>query len=64
MKIVDWGREVMAGWVRATVLQGDPEWARELFAWDPLADLLAALPPPSRRSSRPTSSGGTAWTVN
>ncbi|MDP9866877.1 MULTISPECIES: DUF5691 domain-containing protein [Streptosporangium] len=45
MKIVDWGREVMAGWVRATVLQGDPEWARELFAWDPLADLLAALPP-------------------
>ncbi|WP_371784600.1 DUF5691 domain-containing protein [Streptosporangium subroseum] len=45
MKIVDWGREVMAGWVRATVLQGDPEWARELFASDPLADLLAALPP-------------------
>ncbi|GAA3089005.1 DUF5691 domain-containing protein [Streptosporangium carneum] len=44
MKIADWGREVMAGWVRATVLQGDPEWARELFAWDPLADLLAALP--------------------
>ncbi|MEV8633520.1 DUF5691 domain-containing protein [Streptosporangium sp. NPDC051023] len=44
MKIVDWGREVVAGWVRATVLQGDPDWARALFAWDPLADLLAALP--------------------
>ncbi|MER5646542.1 DUF5691 domain-containing protein [Streptosporangium sp. NPDC002524] len=44
MRIVDWGREVMAGWVRASVLQGDPEWALELFAWDPLADLLAALP--------------------
>ncbi|WP_440100182.1 DUF5691 domain-containing protein [Streptosporangium sp. H16] len=44
MKIVDWGREVMAGWVRASVLQADPEWALELFAWDPLADLLAALP--------------------
>ncbi|MFF5207465.1 DUF5691 domain-containing protein [Streptosporangium sp. NPDC000396] len=44
MKVVDWGREVMAGWIRATVLQGDPEWARELFAWDPLADLLASLP--------------------
>ncbi|MEV4250602.1 DUF5691 domain-containing protein [Streptosporangium canum] len=50
MKIVDWGREVMAGWVRATVLQGDPEWARELFAWDPLADLLAALPPAEQES--------------
>ncbi|MEU8385471.1 DUF5691 domain-containing protein, partial [Streptosporangium sp. NPDC048865] len=44
LKIVDWGREVMAGWVRAAVLQGDPEWALELFTWDPLADLLAALP--------------------
>ncbi len=44
MKVVDWGREVMAGWVRAAVLQGDPGWARELFAHDPLADLLAALP--------------------
>ncbi|MGJ6964022.1 DUF5691 domain-containing protein [Streptosporangium sp. G11] len=44
MKIVDWGREIMAGWVRASVLQGDPEWALELFASDPIADLLAALP--------------------
>ncbi|MFF5245183.1 DUF5691 domain-containing protein [Streptosporangium sp. NPDC000095] len=44
MKVVDWGRELMAGWVRASVIQGDPEWALELFAWDPLADLLAALP--------------------
>nr|WP_260408152.1 DUF5691 domain-containing protein [Planomonospora venezuelensis] len=44
MKIVDWGREVTAGWVRAAVLQGDPQWARELFGSDPLADLLAVLP--------------------
>ncbi|WP_329083703.1 DUF5691 domain-containing protein [Streptosporangium sp. NBC_01469] len=44
MKIVDWGREIRAGWVRAAVLQEDPEWAMELFAWDPIADLLAALP--------------------
>ncbi|GIH92642.1 hypothetical protein Psi01_32720 [Planobispora siamensis] len=44
MEVVDWGREVMAGWVRAAVLQGDPVWARELFDWDPLADLLAVLP--------------------
>ncbi|MBG0817268.1 hypothetical protein HS045_24315 [Planomonospora sp. ID82291] len=43
-KIPDWEREVVAGWVRATVLQGDPAWARELFARDPLADLLAVLP--------------------
>lgn len=44
-RIPDWDREVKAGWVRAAVLQGDPGWARALFAWDPLADLLAALPP-------------------
>lgn len=44
LRIVDWGREVTAGWVRAAVLQGDLEWARELFVWDPLADLLAVLP--------------------
>jgi hypothetical protein len=43
-KIPDWEREVTAGWVRATVLQGDPGWARELFDRDPLADLLAVLP--------------------
>ncbi|GAA3429634.1 DUF5691 domain-containing protein [Streptosporangium nondiastaticum] len=48
MRITDWGREVMAGWVRAAVLQGDPEWARELFAHDPLADLLAVLPAAER----------------
>ncbi|MFJ2029991.1 DUF5691 domain-containing protein [Streptosporangium sp. NPDC087985] len=50
MKIDDWGSEVRAGWVRAAVLQRDPEWARELFAWDPLADLLAALPPAEQES--------------
>ncbi|MEU4327142.1 DUF5691 domain-containing protein [Nonomuraea dietziae] len=44
-KIPEWAREVRSGWVRAAVLQRDPEWARALFAWDPLADLLAVLPP-------------------
>ncbi|MFE3449507.1 DUF5691 domain-containing protein [Nonomuraea sp. NPDC059194] len=44
-KIPEWGREVRSGWVRAAVLQRDPVWARALFAWDPLADLLAVLPP-------------------
>ncbi|MFF0308470.1 DUF5691 domain-containing protein [Streptosporangium sp. NPDC004379] len=48
MRIADWGREVTAGWVRAAVLQGDPEWARELFDHDPLADLLAVLPDAER----------------
>ncbi|MBG0830996.1 hypothetical protein HS041_24870 [Planomonospora sp. ID67723] len=51
MKITDWGREVLAGWVRAAVLQGDPEWARELFASDPLADLLAVLPRDEQESA-------------
>ncbi|MGW4470305.1 DUF5691 domain-containing protein [Nonomuraea sp. NPDC004354] len=45
MTIPAWDREVRSGWVRATVLQRDPVWARALFAWDPLADLLAVLPP-------------------
>ncbi|MFI0418489.1 DUF5691 domain-containing protein [Spongiactinospora sp. 9N601] len=45
MKIIDWGREVRAGWVRAAVLQRDPAWARALFAVDPLAELLAVLRP-------------------
>ncbi|GHH64108.1 hypothetical protein GCM10017673_06200 [Streptosporangium violaceochromogenes] len=44
MRVADRGREVMAGWVRAAILQGDPEWAGELFARDPLADLLTVLP--------------------
>ncbi|WP_344859163.1 DUF5691 domain-containing protein, partial [Planomonospora alba] len=46
----DWTREVTAGWVRAAVLQRDPEWARELFARDPLADLLAVLPRDEREA--------------
>ncbi|MEU7897756.1 DUF5691 domain-containing protein [Nonomuraea sp. NPDC049152] len=45
MRIPEWDREVRSGWVRATVLQRDPVWAKALFAWDPLADLLAVLPP-------------------
>lgn len=45
MKIPDWDAEVKAAWVRAAVLQKDPEWARAMFGWDPIADLLEALPP-------------------
>lgn len=45
MKIPDWDAEVKAAWVRAAVLQRDPEWARAMFGWDPIADLLDALPP-------------------
>ncbi|NRQ40501.1 hypothetical protein HII36_53115 [Nonomuraea sp. NN258] len=45
MKIPDWDTEVKAAWVRAAVLQKDPEWARAMFAWDPIADLLESLPP-------------------
>ncbi|MEU4228590.1 DUF5691 domain-containing protein [Nonomuraea sp. NPDC026600] len=45
MKIPDWDAEVKAAWVRAAVLQRDPEWARAMFAWDPIADLLEALGP-------------------
>ncbi|MFC4009844.1 DUF5691 domain-containing protein [Nonomuraea purpurea] len=45
MKIPDWDVEVKTAWVRAAVLQRDPEWARAMFGWDPIADLLEALPP-------------------
>ncbi|MEV0383789.1 DUF5691 domain-containing protein [Nonomuraea sp. NPDC050643] len=45
MKIPDWDTEVKAAWVRAAVLQKDPEWARAMFGWDPIADLLDSLPP-------------------
>jgi hypothetical protein len=45
LKIPDWDGEVKAAWVRAAVLQRDPEWARAMFAWDPIADLLDALGP-------------------
>ncbi|MFF0860740.1 DUF5691 domain-containing protein [Nonomuraea sp. NPDC003560] len=45
MRIPDWDAEVKAAWVRAAVLQKDPEWARAMFGWDPIADLLEALPP-------------------
>ncbi|MEU8246147.1 DUF5691 domain-containing protein [Nonomuraea sp. NPDC048916] len=45
MRIPEWDSEVKAGWVRAAVLQRDPEWARAMFAWDPIADLLEALGP-------------------
>ncbi|MFB4281596.1 DUF5691 domain-containing protein [Nonomuraea sp. MTCD27] len=45
LKIPDWDAEVKAAWVRAAVLQKDPEWARAMFDWDPIADLLESLPP-------------------
>jgi hypothetical protein len=45
MRVPEWDTEVKAGWVRAAVLQRDPEWARAMFAWDPIADLLAVLGP-------------------
>ncbi|MEV5328703.1 DUF5691 domain-containing protein [Nonomuraea sp. NPDC052634] len=45
MKIPDWDADVKSAWVRAAVLQRDPEWARAMFGWDPIADLLVALPP-------------------
>lgn len=45
MRIPDWDADVKTAWVRAAVLQKDPEWARAMFGWDPIADLLEALPP-------------------
>ncbi|SDH47216.1 DUF5691 domain-containing protein [Nonomuraea jiangxiensis] len=45
MRIPDWDAEVKSAWVRGAVLQRDPEWARAMFGWDPIADLLDALPP-------------------
>ncbi len=49
-KILDWDSEVKTAWVRAAVLQREPEWARAMFAWDPISDLLE--PRSGRRSSR------------
>ncbi|WP_240506524.1 DUF5691 domain-containing protein [Thermoactinospora rubra] len=43
-KIPDWDAEVKMGWVRAAILQRDAQWARAMFEWDPIADLLVALP--------------------
>ncbi|MEO3885871.1 DUF5691 domain-containing protein [Nonomuraea sp. B5E05] len=45
MTIPDWDAEVKTAWVRAAVLQKEPEWARAMFGWDPIADLLECLPP-------------------
>lgn len=44
-RIPEWDSEIKLGWVRAAVLQRDPVWARAMFAWDPIADLLEALGP-------------------
>jgi hypothetical protein len=48
MRVAEWAREVRLGWERAVVLQNDPDWARALFAVEPLTDLLAVLPPTER----------------
>lgn len=48
LNIGEWAREVRLGWERAAVLQNDAEWARALFAVEPLTDLLAVLPPVER----------------
>ncbi|MCK2217311.1 DUF5691 domain-containing protein [Actinomadura sp. ATCC 31491] len=45
MRIPDWDADVRTAWVRAAVLQRDPVWARAMFGWDPIADLLESLPP-------------------
>ncbi|MFK4034711.1 DUF5691 domain-containing protein [Nonomuraea wenchangensis] len=45
MRVPDWDAEVRTAWVRAAVLQRDPEWARAMFGWDPIADLLVSLQP-------------------
>ncbi|WP_345024260.1 DUF5691 domain-containing protein, partial [Nonomuraea roseoviolacea] len=45
LRIPDWDAEVKTAWVRAALLQRDPRWARAMFAWDPIADLLTVLPP-------------------
>ena len=46
----EWGPVVRAGWVRAAVLQHDPDWAVALLAAEPSRELLAVLPP-ERRSA-------------
>ncbi|GAA2910572.1 DUF5691 domain-containing protein [Streptosporangium fragile] len=50
MPVVDWRDEVVAGWIRAAMVQGDREWARELFLLKPAADLLAVLPREERET--------------
>jgi len=50
LKLAEWGPVVMAGWVRATVLQRDPGWAGALLALGPYRELLAVLPPGERSS--------------
>ncbi len=48
MTIGDWAREIHMGWIRAAILQDDPDWARALFDVEPLTDLLTVLPPDER----------------
>jgi hypothetical protein len=50
LKPDEWGPVVRAGWVRAAVLQHDPDWAVALLAAEPSRELLAVLPP-ARRSA-------------
>ena len=44
----DWSREVRRGLVRAVVLQHDRPWARALLKREPVADVIAVLPPAER----------------
>src|SRR5690606_4100486 len=44
----EWGREVTRGLVRATVLRRDRIWAHALVKHEPVADVIAVLPPEER----------------
>lgn len=47
-RIADHRGEVVMGWVRAAMMQRDPDWALALFPLEPMAELLAILPPRRR----------------
>jgi hypothetical protein len=48
LRLDEWGPVVTAGWVRAALLQRDPEWASALLAQHPYRELLTVLPPERR----------------
>jgi hypothetical protein len=50
LRLDEWGPVVRAGWVRAALLQRDPDWAAALLAHEPSRELLLLLPP-ARRSA-------------
>lgn len=47
----DWKTEIHAGWVRAAIVQRDPDWALALLDREPSGDLLAVLPAPARSAA-------------